>query len=108
MRPLSPVHPYAMLAADGSLHLRWTRRARGAWTWLNEVETPLHEHSESYQVTYGSTGAPMAVWDVGEPQLILAAQTLTDLAALPSAKAFHVRQRGNYSLSPPCFLIELV
>jgi hypothetical protein len=42
-RPLSPVHPRVSSTANGNLKLCWSRRARGAWEWPDEVETPLVE-----------------------------------------------------------------
>ena len=46
LRPPSPVHGRMSEAMDGSVTLRWIRRARGQWLWLDEVEQPLVEESE--------------------------------------------------------------
>ncbi len=40
-------------SGEGALTLGWTRRARGAWDWLDGVEAPLVEESELYRVGYG-------------------------------------------------------
>src|SRR3546814_15502306 len=61
LRPLSPVHGWARTLADGTLELRWTRRARGAWLWSDGVDAPLHEQSERYQVGFGPVAAPVAL-----------------------------------------------
>lgn len=106
-RPLSPVHPHAELRPGGALVLRWTRRARGAWLWLDDVDAPLHEQTELYQVTFGPPAAPAAVWTLAEPRLELPPATLTELAAAMPEGAFAVRQQGSYALSDPLFLASL-
>ena len=108
VRPLSPVHPRIHTLDDGSLTLRWTRRARGAWLWLDGVETPLHEEAEHYQVIFGDLRAPTAVWLRSTPELVLSLSELEGLNAnLPGGK-FHVRQHGSYAVSPPLYLGSLV
>ncbi len=106
-RPLSPVHPRAATGADGSLHLTWTRRARGAWTWLDGVAAPLHEESEEYLVTYGPVESPAAIWLENQPVLTIPAAKLTELAALLPGEKFRVRQRGSYALSESLVLAVL-
>ena len=64
LRPLSPVGGKIVALADGSLQLCWTRRARGAWLWLDGAETPLVEEAESYLVTFGDPASPVANWTV--------------------------------------------
>jgi hypothetical protein len=98
-KPLSPVHARHEHVSDGSLILRWTRRARGAWTWLDGVDSPLHEQAESYEVSLGSLDSPFATWATEVPELTLSAG---QIAALPTAAigaVFQVRQRGSYALS---------
>lgn len=106
LRPLSPVHARCR-ASEGALALGWTRRARGAWAWLDHVETPLHEQSESYEVTFGPPDAPAARWQTATPTLTIDAATLATLRdSLPDG-SFHVRQRGSYALSDPLRLCDL-
>ena len=107
LRPLSPVHPRSAAMADGGLALRWTRRARGAWTWPDGIDAALAEQSESYQVTYGPPATPLAAWDVTAPELLLTSAELAPLAAALSGGAFHVRQRGTHALSGTLFLTNL-
>lgn len=107
VQPLSPVHPSAQTMADGGLALSWIRRARGAWTWSDGVDVPLHEEAEAYDVSFGPADAPLARWSVAEPTLTLSSQALADLrAALPQG-TFAVRQRGSYASSPPLELLRL-
>ena len=61
LRPLPPVHPRLSTSGDGGVILQWTRRARGAWHWVDELATPLVEPTESYLVGLGDTAQPAAV-----------------------------------------------
>lgn len=107
LRPLSPVHPRLATLEDGTLEIHWTRRARGAWQWLDGVDAPLQEQSELYNVTFGPIAAPAAMWNLSVPQLTLAPETLAELtAALPGGE-LQVRQQGSYALSEPLFLTSL-
>jgi hypothetical protein len=106
-RPLFPVHPKVVTLADGSLQLKWTRRARGAWSWLDSVETPLHEESEQYDVLVGPAGSPVAIWTVTASEFDIPAATLASLAAAHPAAPITVRQRGSYSVSEAILLTHL-
>lgn len=95
LRPPAPVHARARTAADGTLTLAWTRRARGAWAWSDGVDTPLQEQAEAYLVSFGPLDAPLALWELTEPRLDIAPAMLAELAG----GTFHVRQRGSHALS---------
>ena len=106
-KPLTSVHPRAVTLEDGSLALDWTRRSRGAWTWLDGVDVPLHEQAEAYRVTYGPLESPLATWEVASTSLTVdAAQRAVLTASLPGEK-FRVRQIGTYALSEPLVLATL-
>lgn len=47
--PPAPVHVTAM-AQDGGVVLRWVRRSRAGWRWINGADVPLAEESERYAV----------------------------------------------------------
>jgi len=101
LRPLFPVHPRMSVLSDGSLQLKWTRRARGAWLWPDGVDAPLREQSEQYLLTFGPIDLPVALWTLTEPQLTISASTQADLeSALPGGE-FQVRQQGSFALSDP-------
>lgn len=106
LRPLSPVHARCGMS-QGTLVLGWTRRARGAWAWLDQVETPLHEQAESYEVTFGPPEAPLARWQTEAPTLTIDGPTLSTLGNTLPGGSFHVRQRGSYAVSAPLFLCDL-
>lgn len=100
-RPLTPVHGTLTLPTDGTLLLRWTRRARGNWTWLDLVEAPLGEQSEAYSVTYGNSTQILASWELTQPVLSLTSAERSGLsAAMPNGR-FAIRQRGDRGISLP-------
>jgi hypothetical protein len=106
-RPLFPVHPQVTTNPDGSLLLRWTRRARGAWAWRDGVETPLHEQTESYDVVVGLISAPIMQWTTPEPSIVISASQLAALRTSSGGAAVSVRQRGSYALSEPLLLTHI-
>lgn len=106
-RPLVPVHPRSHVASDGGLHLGWTRRARGAWTWRDDVEVPLVESKESYLVGVGPPAAPLAQWSVAAPALVLDAAEYGALAFSHPGMPIWVRQVGDHALSDPLLLATL-
>ncbi|MEO6092191.1 MAG: phage tail protein [Novosphingobium sp.] len=106
-RPLSPVHPRARTLSDGSIELGWTRRARGAWSWDDGVDVPLHEQTEAYQVTFGDPAAPVATWIVMAPRLVIDAATVAILAPALPGGALSVQQSGSYALSEPLLLTTI-
>lgn len=101
LRPPTPVHARASNLADGALKLCWTRRARGAWLWLDGADTPLVEEIERYIVTYGDLASPVATWTVSASELVIAGPEVTSLQALLADGAFQVRQLGSFATSEP-------
>ena len=107
LRPLVPVHPRIKPSAAGGLVLSWTRRARGAWAWLDGVETPLGEQAEAYLVGLGDAGQPVLRWELVQPLLELSAATLAQLSSEHSGQPLWVRQVGSFATSPPLLLTTL-
>jgi Putative phage tail protein len=107
LKPLTPVHPHAELAADGSLALGWTRRARGAWNWNSTVEPPLVEQVEQYEVGLGNPDQPGAAWIVTTPQLVIASATRIELQSLYPGATLWVRQIGSFARSEPLLLTSI-
>lgn len=106
-RPLAPVHPRISWGEDGGLTLCWTRRARGAWQWPDEVEAPLVEQTERYRVGIGSISAPVAVWETDEPTLILDGSSIGPLGIANPGAPVWVRQIGSYAQSNALLLATL-
>ncbi|MDA7787693.1 hypothetical protein N8940_00480 [Sphingomonadaceae bacterium] len=106
-RPLTPVHPVICALPDGSLDLRWTRRARGAWEWPDEVETPLVEQAEAYLVGVGPVDAPVLSWQTTKPALTLIAAEMQTLRAGHDGEVIWVRQIGNHAQSHALLLTAI-
>lgn len=106
-RPLSPVHPRQRYPREGGLELSWTRRARGGWHWLNEVEQPLVEQDEIYEIGIGEPAKPERIWTSDQPRFHLSAASLADVAAAYPGQPVWVRQSGSYARSLPLLLTHL-
>jgi len=99
-RPLSPVHLHVLPRNGSVLPVRWKRRARGAWLWVDEVEVPLNEQRELWSVELWNADQRLALWQTAEPQLSI------DVALVAgSATPCHleIRQVGNAGQSLPLF-----
>ncbi|QPC98555.1 phage tail protein [Qipengyuania soli] len=106
-RPPSPCHGCVRHTDDGALAISWTRRARGGWIWQDEVEQPLVERQELYEVGIGPPSAPLRSFTTPTPDLVLGAATLADLTATHPDSPIWVRQCGDYSKSQPLMLGHL-
>ncbi len=106
-RPLFPVQPRWTPDGAGGVVLGWTRRARGGWAWLDEVEQPLVEQVERYEVGLGEPENPIRLWDVTEPRLALPASEIAALRALAPGASLWVRQKGSFAVSAPLHLTIL-
>ncbi|MEG3126087.1 phage tail protein [Sphingomonas sp. GB1N7] len=54
--PPSPAHLRAEVLPGGDVLLRWVRRSRSGWRWIDGVEAPLAEEREAYRVTIAAAG----------------------------------------------------
>lgn len=98
-KPLTPVHPRSSFDAQGAWQLCWTRRARGAWNWPDEVEAPLVEQAENYQIGIGPVSSPLIEWHSVEPLVSLDAAQVADISASYSGLDIWVRQTGSHARS---------
>ena len=104
--PLCPVHPRVLRLADGGMELRWTRRARGMWNWPDQVEIPLIEQSERYEIGTGDIGAdgiasPGVLMETDRPFARIESDVLS---GLPASTPIWVRQVGTHAKSPALLL----
>lgn len=101
LRPPSPVHLRAGRLADGALRVDWVRRSRAGWAWLDAIEPPIGESSETYRVQIDGPDRSI-VADAAAPELTIAA---AEIAALGAGEAtVSVVQVGDYALSRPALL----
>ncbi|WP_288990936.1 phage tail protein [uncultured Sphingopyxis sp.] len=101
LRPLSPVHGYMRAAADGAIEARWVRRSRADHGWRDQVDLPIGEVRELWQVMLVPAVPGLGPWDCPESRLVLDAALL---AVIPAGSALSVRQVGDFGLSPPLVL----
>ncbi len=104
LRPLAPVHGRASRESDGTLTLDWVRRSRGSWSWLDEVDVPLNENAELWEVEFGTTDAPARYWQLSIPRLTISSTVAAELAVLGAGAGFSVRQVGRQSRSLPLLI----
>jgi len=102
-KPLTPVHPRRTGQPNGDIELCWTRRARGAWNWPDNVETPLHEEIERYLVAIGSLDSPQLEMIVTAPRVTLSAARQTEF----SGADIWVKQIGQFSYSDALLITTL-
>lgn len=96
--PPSPVHLGWRGKADGSAVVRWTRRSRAGWRWIDGVDAPLAEEGEAYRVTL-TTGTNVRDVDVTGPSIVLS------VAERSGPVGVAVRQRGVFGESLAAELI---
>lgn len=99
VRPPSPVSPDVSTGEDGMPVLRWTRRSRAGFRWIDGGDAPLGEEMERYRVTVTLPGGASRV-------------TATSAASSPLAPAevaagtvIDIRQAGTLAESAPVRII---
>jgi Putative phage tail protein len=98
--PLSPVQLRAAPLANGDTHVRWTRRSRDGWRWLDGVDAPLAEETEGYSLTLTpDVGAVRSIAVAVPSYVYTAAEKAADIAGGASALQVGVSQSGTFSTS---------
>jgi hypothetical protein len=98
--PPSPVHLTADIRPDGDIALRWVRRSRAGWQWIDGADAPLVEEREAYRIALSRSGGTGWTVETGDAALTVAAADRGD-----GALTVMVRQAGLYGDSPPATLI---
>ena len=101
-RQLSPAQLRGAVHGDGTLDLRWTRRSRRGYAWIDAVDVPPDPDLSGYRITITGSAAS-AEYSVTEPQLVLSAAQVTSLGAGPLT--INARQAGSIGLSRPANII---
>lgn len=100
LKPLTPVHGKLIQHEDGGVTACWIRRARGAWQWLDGVDSPLNEERELYCVSAGSPIAPSFTWQTEKAWLELPSESVSSYSGL----GLWVQQVGAHAKSAPLYL----
>src|SRR3546814_19558839 len=67
-RSPSPVHLNAERAINGDLEIRWIRRSRQGWGWVDGVDAPLGEEREASRLKLRPAGGNERIIELDEPQ----------------------------------------
>jgi Putative phage tail protein len=82
LRPLSPVHGHQLLLANGDRTIKWIRRSRNGFDWLDAIDAPLGETSELYRLTIKVGASVKRTIDVSQPNwTYTASQQVADMIA---------------------------
>ncbi len=99
VRPPSLVTPIVSPAEDGGTVLRWTRRSRAGFRWIDGGDAPLGEEAESYRITVTPPDGVARV----------RATTMAEYALAPDEAAagtvIDIRQAGTLAESGPVRII---
>lgn len=93
--PPAPTHLRAELNAGGDVLLRWVRRSRAGWQWIDGADAPLVEEREAYRVTLVDSDGSSRMIETDTAALTVAAAERGEGALTVS-----VRQAGLYGESP--------
>jgi hypothetical protein len=99
LMPPSPAGLRAVVNADHSVTLGWTRRSRLGWNWIDGGDVPLGEETERYQLRIASAAGLASVTTCVAPTFTLPADLREDELTI------EVRQAGNHGLSLPATII---
>jgi len=91
--PPAPVHLVAAEAIDGATEIRWVRRSRIGWRWVDGLDAPLGEESERYRVTVAPVGGGERAVEVAAPRFMLAPEDRG------TGNLIQVRQIGTHAVS---------
>nr|WP_298899446.1 hypothetical protein [uncultured Altererythrobacter sp.] len=105
--PLPPVHPRVQSLASGDWLICWTRRARGAWQWSDQVEVPLVEETEDYILGIGPLAKPLAIWSTAECEFLLPAAEIDSIMSNFGPASVRVRQVWTFSQSPATLVAHI-
>jgi hypothetical protein len=92
LRPPSPVHLTVRRAPSGDCDIRWVRRSRNGWAWIDGSDTPLGEEREEYAVRIAAPGIERVVQTAEPFWSYSAAQQAAD--GISGAFAVSVAQQG--------------
>jgi hypothetical protein len=96
LRPPSPVKLDASLTSSGSVEIRWVRRSRLGWAWLDEMDAPIGEMREQYRVRLvGQLGT--VELETVVPHAMVSAPSIAGVG--PGAATISVQQIGDRAIS---------
>lgn len=104
LRPPPPVYLRALRQSDGGFDLRWIRRSRLGWPWLDGIDAPLGEDRELYTLTIQPMSGPVRSHELGASFYSYgAAEAAADRVSGPEV-TLTVVQVGTHAVSRPVSL----
>lgn len=70
--PPAPVHLQAERLSNGDIAIRWIRRSRQGWGWIDGVDAPLGEESEAYRLIVQPLGGSERIAQTASPAFVYA------------------------------------
>ncbi len=106
LRPLAPAHVTVLDGAAGDTIVRWVRRSRNGWAWLDHVDAPIAEETERYQIEAIPDNAPARVVETNAPQWTYTAATRSaDTASGATRIDINIHQAGTHLVSRPASVV---
>lgn len=93
LKPLSPVHASAELDGVGDIQLSWVRRTRGLGEWQDNVDVPLNETIEAYEIdVLNGSDVVRTISSATNAASYTLAQQTTDLGDAAGSLTFEIYQ----------------
>lgn len=99
LRPPSPVHARITSDGSGGWDMRWTRRSRAGWRWMDGIDAPLGEEQEAYIVRVYNGGTLVRQAETAVPAWTYTAAMLAADGA--AGTAIDIFQAGSSGISRP-------
>ena len=98
--PPAPVHGTATKLPNGDVDIRWVRRSRNGWRWLDGVDAPLVEEGERYRVALTPDHGLQRVIEQAESHYLYSAVAqAADRADGATHLVASISQMGSFGLS---------
>ncbi|NNM76643.1 hypothetical protein HJG53_06990 [Sphingomonas sp. ID1715] len=103
LRPPSPAHLTARSRTDGGYDVRWVRRSRTGWAWIDGADAPLGETMERYRIRIVRADGSVQEHEADSPEFTYEAADLGADLTLGSVE-LHVQQVGSGAISRPALI----
>jgi len=90
--PLNPAHLHARIIDNADIRITWIRRSRIGFFWLDGVDSPLGERTESYEVNIGTDSGNLRAIVSQEEFTVSRDEQLQFFGGLPSTIVVSVAQ----------------
>ena len=94
------MHLRADLLDNGDTEIRWVRRSRAGWRWLDGVDAPLAEETERYRIAMTPDGQQRRIFEHPDTRFTYSASDrAVDRASGATAMVVEICQMGSFGLS---------